>query len=54
MIALGLDGWRYLTTTDPSERLLLVALSERVPELVDRLQQAQAIHVVNTYAKAVR
>jgi hypothetical protein len=51
---MGLPAWRYATTTDPDERMLLAAAARRGLELTDNLQHNLAAHVVNTLAKAWR
>jgi hypothetical protein len=54
MAVLGLPAWRYLTTRDREERLLLLALAERAVHVYDVLQRNLAVHIVSTYAKAQR
>jgi hypothetical protein len=54
MALLGLPGWRYLTTRDPGERLVLRALLGEAIRMNDTLQKNLAVHVVNTYARASR
>jgi hypothetical protein len=51
---LGLPGFRFLTTEDEEERLLLSAVAKRAVELQDQMQRNLAIHVVNTLAKSMR
>jgi len=48
----GLPVERYLTTTDPDERLILSAVAQRAYKLVDQLQRAQATHIANAMVKA--
>jgi len=54
MAVLGLPAWRYLTTPDREERLLLLALAERAVHVHDVMARNIAAHIVNTYAKARR
>ena len=54
MAVLGLPAWRYLTTDDREERLLLRALAERALHVRDVLDRNLAVHIVNTYGKARR
>lgn len=54
MAVLGLPAMRFLTTRDREERLLLLALADRVLRVHDRLQRQLAVHIVNAYAKARR
>jgi hypothetical protein len=51
---LGLPAWRYATSRDPDERLLLKAAARRALELQDSLQRNLAVHIVNTYTKSQR
>jgi len=41
MAVLGLPAWRYLTTTDPVERLALRAVLERAVALHNRINRAR-------------
>jgi hypothetical protein len=50
----GLPAWKFLTTTDPEERLILSAIVKRADELVEIQQRSLAAHIVNTYGKARR
>jgi len=50
----GLPAWRFLTTNDRDERVLLAGLAERAVRAMDTLQRNQAVHVVNALAKATR
>jgi hypothetical protein len=50
----GLPAWRFVTTRDPLERLLLWAIAKRAAELDDVRQRNLAAHIVNTLAKAWR
>ena len=54
LISLGLDGWGYLDTpADPVKRLVLDHLIARVDEMRDQHNQDLAVHIVNTYGKAL-
>jgi hypothetical protein len=50
----GLPAWRFLTTNDREERLMLVALAQRAAQLDDVRQLNLARHVVNELAKAMK
>lgn len=54
MAILGLPAWRFLTTRDREEKLLLLAVAERAVRVHDVMQRNLAAHIVNTYAKARR
>lgn len=54
LCVLGLPGWRYLTSADRDERLLLRGMLDEAVRLTDRLQRNLAAHVVNTLGKALR
>jgi hypothetical protein len=54
MAVLGLPALRFLTTANQEERLVLLAVAKRAQKIVDTLQQNQAAHVLNLYAKAQR
>jgi hypothetical protein len=50
----GLPALRFLHTSDPEERLMLLALARRAVELDDARQHNLANHIVNALAKAIR
>lgn len=55
MLALrGLPALQFLTTTDPDERLMLIALARRAQQLHEVDQTNLAVLVVNTLAKAMK
>ena len=45
--AMGLPGWRYATTTDPDERLLIAGMAQQAAKTIDEMQRNQAIHTAN-------
>ena len=45
---------RFLTTTDPEERMVLVALAHRADELHDLHLRNLATHIVNNYVRVRR
>jgi hypothetical protein len=53
MTVLGLDGWRFLSSTDPTDLLLLQALRVRVDQLRESERKLAAIEIVNALAKAM-
>jgi hypothetical protein len=54
MLALGIDGWHYLSTANRTDQLLLGHLVERAAELRRDDHEALAAAIVNTYGKAIR
>jgi hypothetical protein len=54
LVALGLPGWHFLTTHEPTDRLLLAALAERVAEYRENERKALAIEIVNALSKAIK
>lgn len=48
----GLPVERYLTTTDHDEAVVLAAIARQCEKLVLRLQQRQAVLIVNAMVKA--
>jgi hypothetical protein len=50
----GLPAWRFATTRDPLEQLLLYAIAKRAAELDDLRQRNLAAHIVNAIAKVWR
>jgi hypothetical protein len=50
----GLPALRFLTTDDPEERLILMALAKRAAQLRELEQKNLAVHVVNALGKAMR
>jgi hypothetical protein len=54
MAVLGLPAWRFLTTKDREEKLLLLALTNRAVHVHDVMMRNLAVHIVNTYLKARR
>ena len=54
LTALGLPGWEFVTTRDPVDRLLLIAVAERVAEYRSNERKALAIEIVNAIAKAMK
>jgi hypothetical protein len=54
MALYGLPALRFLSTTDPEERFILLALTQRAAELRDIEQRNLAAHVVNALSKAMR
>ena len=51
--SLGLDGDRYLTTTDPTERLVLLVRAEHVEERLDQRDRNAAVYIVDQLVKAI-
>jgi hypothetical protein len=47
----GIDPIRFLTTTDPLERQLMIEITERAHELHAQLREDQAIRIANAVAK---
>ena len=54
MALYGLPAFRFLTTRDPAERAVLLALAAAAAKQYDVHQRNLAAHVVNTYARAQR
>jgi hypothetical protein len=50
----GLPALRFLTTHDPEERLMLLALARRAAALDEVRQRNLAAHIVNALGKAFR
>jgi hypothetical protein len=50
----GLPAIRFLTTPDPEERLVLIALAKRCVELRAVEQRNLAVQIVNTLGKALK
>jgi hypothetical protein len=48
----GLPAQTYLTTDDPAERLVLVALARKADSIVTTMQRNQGVHVANAMVKA--
>lgn len=47
----GMSGWRFLTVSDPMERLLTQALAEQVFRLMDQRDENQAQRIANCVSK---
>jgi hypothetical protein len=52
LVALGLDGWGYLSTASRADRLLLEHLGHRVLEIHEDDQENLAVRIVNAYSRA--
>jgi hypothetical protein len=50
----GLPALRFLETTDPEERLMLIAIARRAQQLDDVRSHNLATNIVNTLAKSMR
>jgi len=48
----GLPVWRYLTTSDRDERVVLAAVAWEAKKLIERLQRDQATLIANAFVKA--
>lgn len=54
MAVLGLPAWRFLTTDDREERLLLLAVAEKSLRLHNVMMQNLAVRIGTVIAKAMR
>lgn len=54
MAVFGLPAYRYLTTDDPEERMILYAVARRADALIDAMQRNLAAHIVNNYVRVRR
>lgn len=54
LAVLGLPGWHFLTTRDPTDRLLLAALAEKAAAYRENERKALAIEIVNALSKAIK
>ena len=50
-MSLGIDGWRFLTTADPVDQLLLTALAQEIGELKKREREALAVAIANAVGR---
>lgn len=54
LCALGLDGWKYLSTSNRADRLVLTHLAERVAEIRETQERNLAVTFMNVYAEALK
>ena len=54
LLGCGTLAWRFMTSADDDERIGLAGLASAGLDLLQQAQKAQAIEVVNAYAKAQR
>jgi hypothetical protein len=53
-VALELDGMQFLRSSDPVERLALLALAPKVAERKKNEMRAQAVETVNALGKSLK
>jgi hypothetical protein len=49
----GIDGWKLLTTEDPFERSVLLAVIERAVEVREGLDDRLAVSIINRLAESM-
>lgn len=54
LIALGAPGWLLLTSRDPTERLALAVLAEKVADRREQEREALAARIIERLVKALK
>lgn len=54
MIGMGLPGWEFLHTADPTDRVLIMALSRQMKFVRERQNEALATAIANRVWAAVK
>jgi hypothetical protein len=54
LTALGVDGWRLVTTDDPVEALALQAMGEETARTLERRDEALAVRIANAVSRLFR